>query len=66
MKPFNAKKFHALCQRIAARINPSIKAGAVTPEQVALVASGRERTVSHPVISEIVHELRKEGVRIAN
>lgn len=38
----------------------------VTHEQVALVASGQERTVSHPIIARIMAELREEGVRIAN
>lgn len=56
-----------LCQSIARQLNSelTIRAGAVTPEQVACVANGTERTVSHPVISAIMSELRKHKIKIS-
>lgn len=57
-------KFQLICQRVADTVNLDVKAGAVTAEQVALVANGTERTVSHPVISQIQAELRSMGVDV--
>lgn len=57
-------KFQLICQRVADTVNLDVKSGAVTPEQVALVASGTERTVSHPIVQEIQAELRSMGVEV--
>lgn len=60
-----AKQFHSICQLIAQKLNQDKRAqNGVTPEQVALVASGQERTVSHPIIAAIMRELREEGVAL--
>lgn len=60
------KRFCALCQQIADDLNHSlnIRGAFVTAEQVACVAAGTERTVSHPVISAIMTELRRHKVKI--
>ncbi len=57
-------KFQRICERIASDVTHEheIRMGGVTPEQVALVANGTERTMSHPIISAIRGELRKWGV----
>lgn len=57
-------KFQRICQRVADTVNLDVKAGAVTSEQVALVVSGVERTVSHPIVQEIRAELRSMGVEV--
>lgn len=49
-----------LFQQIATKLNRDERRhNGVTAEQVANVASGVERTVSHPVIASIMAELRK-------
>lgn len=62
----NARKFQQLCVRIAATVNKThrIRSGGVDAEQVAFVASGRERTVSHPIIMAICAELKLNGIDI--
>lgn len=54
-----------LFQQVADTINRDIRTqGGVTAEQVASVASGVERTVSHPRIAEVMNELRKKGIKV--
>lgn len=57
----NPRLFH----QIATKINCDIRTqNGVTADQVAAVASGVERTVSHPRIAEIMSELRKKGINV--
>lgn len=60
-----AHEFTGLCSRIARKINVSNRRthNGVTAELVAAVASGQERTVSHPIIAAIMTELRVKGVK---
>lgn len=55
-----------LFQSIAKRVNEQFRLNAhvVTADQVALVAGGQERTVSHPVIASIAAELRAKKIKI--
>lgn len=55
-----------LFQQIASKLNrDSRRHNGVTAEQVANVASGTERTISHPVIAsirvELQHHAKKDG-----
>lgn len=61
-----AHEFTGLCSRIARKINAGDKRthNGVTPELVAAVASGQERTESHPIIQSIMTELRAKGVKL--
>ena len=59
-----AKHLNRICDNIATKINRNIRSGGVTREQIHRVIIGEERTVSHPVIAEIMEELRKAKVRI--
>jgi len=60
-----AKTLNRICDSTATKINRNIRSGGVTREQIHSVISGEERTVSHPVIAEIMSELRDAKVRIA-
>lgn len=59
-------RFTRLCQQIAYTVNHdlNIRGALVSAEQVACVAAGTERTVSHPTISAIMAELRRHKIKI--
>lgn len=59
------KNLNRICDSIAAKINRNVRSGGVTRELIHRVISGEERTVSHPVIAEIMAELREAKVKIA-
>ncbi len=59
------KTLNRICDNIAYKINRNVRSGGVTREQIIRVISGEERTVSHPVIAEIMTELREAKVKIA-
>jgi ethanolamine utilization protein EutQ (cupin superfamily) len=60
-----SKILNRICNSIAAKINRNVRSGGVTREQILRVVSGEERTVSHPVIADIMAELRDAKVKIA-
>ncbi len=47
-------------QEIADKVNKERKINTITAEQVKEVANGEDKTESHPVISIIIAELRKQ------
>lgn len=53
---------HTAVERIAERLNRDIRAGAVTPEQIALVISGVDSNPSHPVHQKIITEAKRIGL----
>jgi len=58
----NPRLFQSIARKVTKELN--IRTGAATPEQVACVANGTERTVSHPVIAAIMSELRRHKIKI--
>lgn len=54
-------KFMTPFQQIARKLTRSLRGkGTVTPEQVQAIANGTERTASHPVIAQIMSELKRQ------
>ena len=63
-----AKRFQLTCLFIAQKLNRelSIRGHQLDAEKVAAVASGQNRSDSHPVLSAIERELRSAGIKIAD